>query len=123
MHFSEVSGHIFPARRRALRSGLVREISAAGWAPGAEEVGLAWTERGRPGASFFTKRTAEAWLRDVQDQARAGTLPEMVRTNATVADACSDGGGAVTLADPPICAIEYPVSMAKCARFLNSVIA
>jgi hypothetical protein len=43
---------------------------------------------GRPATGFFTKRTAEAWLREVLEQARAGTLPGMVRTNATVADAC-----------------------------------
>ncbi len=30
-------------------------------------IGPAWTERGRPPAGYFTKRTAEAWLRDVLD--------------------------------------------------------
>jgi hypothetical protein len=44
------------------------------------KVGPAWTERGRPPAGFFTKRTAEAWLRDVLDRARRGTLPGLVRT-------------------------------------------
>ena len=34
-------------------------------------IGPAWTERGRPPRGYFTKRTAEAWLRDVLDQARA----------------------------------------------------
>jgi integrase len=90
MHFSEVSGHVF--RREGKRSGPVwyakyrlpdgRQVQ--------RKIGPAWTERGRPAAGFFTKRTAEAWLRDVQDQARAGTLPGMVRTNATVADACAE---------------------------------
>ena len=53
-------------------------------------IGPAWTERGRPRAGYFTKRTAEAWLRDVLDQARAGTLPGMVRTGVTFADACAE---------------------------------
>ena len=33
---------------------------------------------------------AEAWLRDVLDQAHAGTLPGMVRTGVTFADACAE---------------------------------
>jgi len=46
-----------------------------------------WTERDRPPVSYFTKRTAQAWLRDVLDQAERGTLPGMVRTGRTFADA------------------------------------
>jgi integrase len=53
-------------------------------------IGPAWTERGRPPAGYFTKRTAEAWLRVVLDQARRGTLSGMVRTNATFADAAAE---------------------------------
>ena len=53
-------------------------------------IGPAWTERGRPRAGWFTKRTAEAWLRDVLHQAHAGTLPGMVRTGVTFADACAE---------------------------------
>ncbi len=49
-----------------------------------------WTGRGRPPAGYFTKRTAEAWLRDVLDQARRGTLPGMVRTGVTFADAAAE---------------------------------
>jgi len=51
------------------------------------KIGPAWTERGRPPTGYFTKRTAEDWLRDVIDQARRGTLPGMTRTGATFADA------------------------------------
>jgi integrase len=50
-------------------------------------IGPAWTDRGRPPAGFYTKRTAEAWLREVLEQARRGTLPGMVRTGATFTDA------------------------------------
>ena len=52
--------------------------------------GPAWTERGRPPAGWFTKRTAEAWLRDVLDQAWRGTLPGMAQTGVTFADAAAE---------------------------------
>jgi len=54
------------------------------------KLGPAWTERGRPPAGYYTKRQAEDWLRDVLDQARRGTLPGMVRTGATFADAAAE---------------------------------
>ncbi len=54
------------------------------------KIGPAWTERGRPPAGNVTKRVAEAWLRDVLDQARRGSLPGMVRTGATFADAAAE---------------------------------
>ena len=53
-------------------------------------IGPVWTERGRPRAGYFTKRGAEAWLREVLDQARAGVLPGMVRTGVSFADACGE---------------------------------
>jgi integrase len=54
------------------------------------KLGPAWSERGRPPGGYFTKRLAEDWLRDVLDQARRGTLPGLVRTGATVADAAAE---------------------------------
>lgn len=53
-------------------------------------IGPVWTERGRPRAGSYTKRGAEAWLREVLEQARAGVLPGMVRTGVTFADACNE---------------------------------
>jgi hypothetical protein len=53
-------------------------------------IGPAWTARGRPPPGYYTKRTAEAWLRRVLAEAAAGRLPGMVRTGATVADACAE---------------------------------
>ena len=53
-------------------------------------IGPAWTERGRPAAGYFTRRTAQAWLDDVLARARVGTLPGMVRTGVTFADACDE---------------------------------
>jgi integrase len=40
-----------------------------------KKIGPAWTGRGRPPAGFFTKRTAEAWLRDALQRAREGDVP------------------------------------------------
>src|SRR4051794_1998116 len=37
-------------------------------------IGPAWTDRGRPPAGYFTKRTAEAWLVELLHEARRGTL-------------------------------------------------
>ncbi len=54
------------------------------------KIGPAWTERGRPPAGYVTKLLADAWLRDVLDQARRGSLPGMVRTGATFADAAAE---------------------------------
>jgi integrase len=53
-------------------------------------IGPAWTERGRPAQGFFTKRTAEAWLSEVLEQARRGELAGMVRTGASFADAAEE---------------------------------
>ena len=54
------------------------------------KLGPAWVDRGRPPTGYFTKRIAEAWLRDVLDEARRGTLPGMVRSGATFADAAAE---------------------------------
>lgn len=55
-----------------------------------KRVGPAWTQRGRPAIGFFTKRTAEAWLSEVLEQARRGELAGMVRTGATFDDAVAE---------------------------------
>jgi integrase len=55
-----------------------------------KKLGPAWTERGRPPAGWFTKRLAEAWLRETLDEARRGTLPGMVRTGVTFAGAAAE---------------------------------
>lgn len=55
-----------------------------------KKIGPAWTARGRPSAGYFTKRTAEDWLRGVLDEARRGTLPGMVVTGVTLSDAAAE---------------------------------
>ncbi|MGH2902738.1 MAG: tyrosine-type recombinase/integrase [Solirubrobacteraceae bacterium] len=54
------------------------------------KLGPAWTQRGRPPAGYYTKRQAEDWLRQVFDEVRRGTLPGMVDTGATFADAAAE---------------------------------
>ena len=55
-----------------------------------KKIGPGWAERGRPPAGYFTKRTAEAWLRDVLTQARHGTLRGMRSGGATFAEAAEE---------------------------------
>jgi integrase len=83
------SGHVFRVERRhgpvwyakyRLPDG--RQVQ--------RKIGPAWTRRGRPPAGYLTKRTAEGWLRDVLEEARRGTLPGMIQTGATFADAAAE---------------------------------
>jgi hypothetical protein len=67
---------------------LPRSEALAG--PVKKKLGAAWTERCRPPAGYFTKRTAEEWLGGVLDEPRRGTLHGMVRTGATFADAAAE---------------------------------
>ena len=55
-----------------------------------KRIGPGWTERGRPPAGYLTKCTAEAWLPDLLDEARRGTLPGLVPSGATFADAAAE---------------------------------
>jgi integrase len=55
-----------------------------------KKLGPAWSERGRPPAGYLTERLAEDWLRSTLDEARRGTLPGLVRTGVTFADAASE---------------------------------
>jgi hypothetical protein len=75
---------------RQAAPGVAREVPALGRPQVKKTICPAWTERGRPPGGYFTKRTAEAWLRDILAQARTGTLPGMVRTGLTFADACDE---------------------------------
>jgi len=83
------SGHVFRVERKRgpvwyakyrLPDGRQRQ----------RKIGPAWTSRGRPPAGYHTKHTAGTWLRELLDQARRGTLPGMVRTGATFADAAAE---------------------------------
>ena len=84
-----ISGHVFrvDGKRRSVWRAKYR-------LPDGHQVqrtiGRVWTERGRPPEGYFTKRMAQAWLRDVLDQAERGVLPGMVRTGRTFADAAEE---------------------------------
>src|ERR1700683_2313605 len=84
-----LSGHVFRVERKRGPTWYAKYRLPDGRQV-QRKIGPAWTERGRPAAGYFTKRTAEDWLRDVFDQARHGTLPGLVRTGATVADAATE---------------------------------
>ena len=68
-----------------------RSRAAGHWLPDGRQVqrrlGPAWTGRGRPATGYLTRRSAQAVLDELLAQARAGTLPGMVRTGATFAQA------------------------------------
>jgi integrase len=83
----QVSGHVFRVERK--RSGPVwyAKYRLADGRQAQKRIGPAWCGRGRPADGFFTKRTAEAWLRDVLDDARAGLL---VRTGVSFDEAAAE---------------------------------
>ena len=83
-------GHVYRRSRAARADAWCAKYRLPDGRQVTEAIGPAWTQRGRPAAGYFTKRTAEAWLRDVLDEARRGTLPGMVRTGATFADAAAE---------------------------------
>lgn len=84
-----VSGHVFRVERKRGPAWYAKYRLADG-RQAQKLIGPAWTQRGRPEAGYFTKRTAEAWLRDVLDEARRGTLPGAVRTGARFEDAAAE---------------------------------
>ena len=82
-------GSRLPRRARA-RSGLVRQVPAARWAPGPEEA-RPGMDRARAAAGRLLHEAAGRGLAaHTLDQARRGTLPGMVRTGATFADAAAE---------------------------------
>ncbi|HEU4658490.1 MAG TPA: N-terminal phage integrase SAM-like domain-containing protein [Capillimicrobium sp.] len=83
------SGHIFERPARVAMSGNTKYRLPDGRQV-KKRIGPAWSCRGRPATGTFTKRTAEDWLRDLLDEARRGTLPAMVQTRATFADAAAE---------------------------------
>ena len=84
-----ISGHVFRVDRRRGPQWYAKYRLPDGRQV-QRRVGPAWTGRGRPPTGYFTKRTAESWLRDVLDRARNGTLPGQVRTGVTFADAAAE---------------------------------
>ena len=84
-----ISGHVFRVERKR-RPVWYAKYRLPDGRQVQKRLGPAWTERGRPAAGYFTKRTAEAWLRDTLDEARRGTLSGLVRTGVTFAEAADE---------------------------------
>jgi integrase len=85
----EPSGHVFRVERKRGPQWYAKYRLPDGRQV-QRRIGPAWTERGRPPTGYYTKRTAETWLRDVFDLARRGTLRGQVRTGATFAEAAEE---------------------------------
>jgi integrase len=84
-----ISGHVFRVERQRGPQWYAKYRLPDG-RQAQKLIGPAWTSRGRPAAGHFTKRTAQAWLDDLLGEARRGSLPGMVRTGATFADASAE---------------------------------
>jgi integrase len=84
-----ISGHVFRVERKRGPAWYAKYRLPDGRQV-QKRIGPAWTSRGRPAAGYFPKRTAEEWLRGVLDQARAGTLPGLVSTGVTFAEAAEE---------------------------------
>jgi integrase len=87
--FRPPTGHVFRVERARGPAWYAKYRLPAGRQV-QKKLGPAWSGRGRPPAGYFTKRLAEDWLRSTLDEARRGTLPGMVATGATVADAAAE---------------------------------
>jgi integrase len=84
-----ISGHVF--RRAGTRGGVwYGKYRLPDGRQVQRRIGPAWAERGRPGAGFYTRRTAQAWLDRTLAEAQRGELPGMMRTGATFADAVAE---------------------------------
>jgi hypothetical protein len=57
---------------------------------GQKLAGPAWSGRGRPPAGYFTKRTAEDWLREFLDEARRSVTPGSAATGVSFAEAAEE---------------------------------
>lgn len=83
-----VSGHVFQVKRARgvqwyakyrLPDG--RQVQ--------KRLGPEWSEKGRPPAGYFTRKTAQVALQAILTDVRRGTL-EFARTGATFADASAE---------------------------------
>ena len=83
------TGHVF-RRDGARRSVWYAKYRLPDGRQVQKRIGPAWTERGRPPAGYFTKRTADAWSREARGGVEIGrfarTLWEADRTY--VAEPC-----------------------------------
>ncbi len=92
MHVSAVrppSGHVFRVER--LRGPIwYAKYRLPDGRQVQKKIGPAWSGRGRPPSGYITKRTAEAWLRDLLVQVRRGELAGLVESDVTFREAAEE---------------------------------
>ncbi|MGC1166874.1 MAG: tyrosine-type recombinase/integrase [Solirubrobacterales bacterium] len=84
-----ISGHVF---KRKGKRGVVwyAKFRLPDGRQQKKRLGLAWTEKTAPPDGYFTKGKAQAYLDELLRQARDGSLPGLVQTGKTFADAADE---------------------------------
>lgn len=84
-----ISGHVF---KRKGKRGVVwyAKFRLPDGRQQKKRLGLAWSEKTAPPDGYFTKGKAEAYLDELLRQARDGSLPGLVQTGKTFADAADE---------------------------------
>jgi len=84
-----ISGHVF---KRKGKRGVVwyAKFRLPDGRQQKKRLGLAWTEKTAPPEGHFTKAKAQAYLDELLRQARDGSLPGLVQTGKTFADAADE---------------------------------
>jgi integrase len=84
-----ISGHVF---KRKGKRGVVwyAKFRLPDGRQQKKRLGLAWTEKTAPPDGYFTKGKAQAYLDELLRQARDGSLPGLVQTGQTFADAADE---------------------------------
>jgi integrase len=84
-----ISGHVF---KRKGKRGVVwyAKLRLPDGRQQKKRLGLAWTEKTAPPDGYFTKGKAEKHLDELLRQTREGTLPGLVQTGKTFADATDE---------------------------------
>jgi integrase len=84
-----ISGHVF--KRKGKRGAVwYAKLRLPDGRQQKKRLGLAWTEKTAPPDGYFTKGKAQAYLDELLRQARDGSLPGMVKTGKTFADAAAE---------------------------------
>jgi integrase len=84
-----ISGHVF---KRKGKRGVVwyAKFRLPDGRQQKKRLGLAWTEKSAPPDGYFTKGKAQAYLDELLRQTRDGSLPGLVQTGKTFADAADE---------------------------------
>lgn len=87
---SRVSGHVRLVKRKRGSDKWYAKYRLPDGRQVQKCLGPAWSERGRPPAGHFTRRTAEEALQEILTDARRGTLAGATRTGASFEDAAAE---------------------------------